>query len=224
MTFTRIIHLFDRTEEREIRQLALTAEAKVHRLSGGNALQFDQEQDLVVILTSMNKLLDRLLDRWHDRKQEDNSASTAIVRHHKNVDPNPPSVSSPTDLEESTPIPAIPLLQISPSAVRTIDLRDWLLLANSTPARESIAPQILTVIDDKLRNILATEGIMEIVDTGNFDTHRHQIVETQPTIAPEQHETIARTIRPGYRHHDRLIRSQAVILYIFAPENSTAPA
>jgi hypothetical protein len=34
MTFSKIIHLFDRQSERQVRQLALAAEAKVHRLSG----------------------------------------------------------------------------------------------------------------------------------------------------------------------------------------------
>lgn len=233
MTFTKIINLFDRTEERQVRQLALAAEVKVHRLSGSDARYFDREQDLILILTSLNKLLDRLLALWQDRATDGMAESTTIVRHHKPDRPPRPESAIALDpdetaIEHPTPIlPQSPAPQLSPAAAGTIELRDWLLLATSSTdsaANAEIEPQILTVIDDKLPQILEREGIVEIVDTSRFDYTRHQIVETRPTTEPERHETIAQTMTPGYLHHDRVIRPQAVIVYILAPKNSAPVA
>lgn len=100
-----------------------------------------------------------------------------------------------------------------PVAARLITLRDS-VLATSAAGDEAVSPALLTGLYRELGKILALESIESIEDSGQVDDNLHLIVGTTLTGDPARHDTIAETVRPGYRFGERLIRPQEVIAYV----------
>lgn len=106
---------------------------------------------------------------------------------------------------------------LSATAKKLIELRDWVLLANSDGSPPSSS--LLEALSKQLEQVLIKEGVSAIEDTGTFDYEKHQVVSTQVTDNPDLKEQICQTIRPGYRFNGGVIRPQEVIIYTYqAPE------
>ncbi len=114
--------------------------------------------------------------------------------------------------------PSDRLLPEKPSvtAAELIRLRDWVLLAKNQEKQEITSPRVLEAIEQQLAEILATEGITTLEETGKFDYQKHRVVSTQPTDDPQQDEFIYATVRPGYLFKEQLLRPQDVIVYLYS--------
>jgi molecular chaperone GrpE (heat shock protein) len=91
----------------------------------------------------------------------------------------------------------------------------WIAQASGT----ALEAQAVTELVKELRAVLAYEGVTTLNATGLLDPMRQRVVGTQPTAAPQQHNQIAQTVRPGYQCGDHLLRPQDVIIARLAKPN-----
>jgi hypothetical protein len=197
--------------ERRARKLALQIEEQVRELNHLPPMSVNQaSHSLLEVLKSTHTLMERLVNNpnlYTPPKQD-----LAPVRA------EPPS-------EQSLPLPMpVPLEaplepELSSTAQELIKLRDWVLMAKS----ENHPPgsEMLEVLYQRLGQILEKEDVLLLEATGSYNYERQQVITTKPTDDPDRHDQICETVRPGYLFHDKLVRPQEVIIYIY--DGSAAP-
>lgn len=93
----------------------------------------------------------------------------------------------------------------------------WLELADGIDrglADRLLKPErSLALAAERLRKLLAAQGVERIETTGIVDDRIHNVVEMEQASDKELHGQIAATVRAGYRHNGKLIRPQDVIAY-----------
>lgn len=66
-------------------------------------------------------------------------------------------------------------------------------------------------------NVLASAGVQPVAPDGHaFDPAVHRAVGTEPTPDHALNDTIARTIRPGWADHERILIPARVVVYVAA--------
>lgn len=86
---------------------------------------------------------------------------------------------------------------------KILDLRDHLFMATQT-----LKDQSLTMILGSLDKILADEGVVEIDATGPYDPTSMECQE----LGAGPKDQVIKVLRPGYRLHDRVIRTARVVV------------
>ncbi len=100
-----------------------------------------------------------------------------------------------------------------------IDLADWIQRAGED---ERIAPaQGLAVAGRKTSVLMSRLELVKLEATGGFDSDTQEIVDVIETADPEQDQTIAATVSPGYSLAGKLIRPQKVQIYRRAADSQT---
>lgn len=84
---------------------------------------------------------------------------------------------------------------------KLLDIRDHLAMAAA-----NIQDPSLTMILSSLDKILADEGLTEIKTEGVFDPKNMECQE----LVPGEKDQVIKIIRPGYRLHDRVLRTARV--------------
>lgn len=102
--------------------------------------------------------------------------------------------------QESTSV-----IKFATSSILTklLDIRDHLAMASS-----AINDQSITMILSSLDKLLSDEGVTQIKTDGLYDP---ATMECQETV-PGTKDTIINVVRPGYKLHDRVLRSARVIV------------
>jgi len=207
--FLKFLRLW-KSQEEEIQSYARKINAIARRFNSLPASNSAQD-DTLAILQSACVLLERL---------EKNPAllQTEVQEtpeHEPEVEIEEmvfPSGRSEADVSEEEQEP-----ELSATAKKLIELRDWVLLAKSDGTPPS--PSLLEALSKQLEQVLIKEGVSAIEDTGTFDYEKHQVVSTQVTDNPELKEQICQTIRPGYCFNGGVVRPQEVVIYTYqAPE------
>lgn len=198
--------------ERRARDLALQIEEQVRELNYLPPMSFNQaSQNLIEVLKSTRLLMERLVDNPN--------LYTPPQQDHAPAEKSPSNESIPS----STPAPleASSEPKLSSAAKELIKLRDWVLMAKS----ENHPPgsEMLEVLYQQLGQILEKEDVLLLEATGSYNYERQQVITTKPTDDPNQHDQIYETIRPGYLFHDKLVRPQEVIIYIY-DDSASSPA
>jgi GrpE len=205
--------------DRQIKQLALQAEAGVRQLSNlpEHSTNTASDGDIVSILKSTCLLLDRLLrsnQTSHEVIQkEDSSISDEFPPEDSDLsdEVEPEFTQAEVTAPERDKIVAEP--EPSATAKDLIKLRDWLLLAQSDDT--NVSPEVLREVYRKLGHILEKEAITTLEATGEFNYEQQQVLDTHITDDLAQDNQICHTIRPGYLFNNRLLRPQEVIVYTF---------
>jgi len=94
---------------------------------------------------------------------------------------------------------------------KLLDLRDHLSMASASLKDES-----LTMILASLDKVIADEGATPIDATGLFDPHSMECQE----LVPGEKDQVIKVIRPGYRLHDRVLRTARVSVGNGVPSGS----
>ncbi len=134
--------------------------------------------------------------------------------------PLQPEAPAPAPAPHETPEPeaAAP----SPIAARLIELRDALLV--SKRAGTAQAGELLDGLDSEIGATLELEGIHTLDANGRFDPERQRAVDTSPTDAQDQDDTVCDTVRPGYLVGETLLRPQDVVVYAYHPAGGSDAA
>ena len=82
-------------------------------------------------------------------------------------------------------------------------------------SENSKAFDIIKLVQQETEGILKRMGISVINEEGKFNDQIQKIIKTKPAIDKTLHDTIAQTVREGYRMNDIIIRFQEVILYSY---------
>lgn len=96
---------------------------------------------------------------------------------------------------------------LPPAARRLIEIRDHLVGG-------SLSPELATVIYTRLGSALDDLGVRTVEGTGPVDWEQQEAVGTQPTADRALDQTVASSVRPGYRFGDAVVRPQEVIVYV----------
>ncbi len=91
---------------------------------------------------------------------------------------------------------------------KLLDIRDHLAMAST-----QLKDQSLTMILGSLDKLLVEEGIEEVKTDGLYDP---QTMECQEQVEGEK-DKIIRVVRPGYRLHNRVLRTARVVVGAGAP-------
>ena len=86
---------------------------------------------------------------------------------------------------------------------KLLDVRDHLALATT-----QIKDQSLTMILSSLDKLLVEEGVVEVKTDGPYDP---LAMECQEMVVGEK-DAVIKVVRPGYRLHDRVLRTARVIV------------
>lgn len=97
------------------------------------------------------------------------------------------------------------------SALELIGLRDKLLLLQLD--EDSGSNEVSHSLYHELGKILELENILEIEQYGVFDDAVQKVIELEPTLDPALDRQIYKSLRPGYRIGEQLLRPQDVIVY-----------
>jgi len=126
--------------------------------------------------------------------------------------PSETASDSAAHIPSSTPVISIQK-DPEPSKIATelVRLRDQMLLGLEN--RSSIPPTVLNALQRQTLKLIQSEGIRDVEKTGPYDQNRQEIVETEVTSDAGLHETVARTVRPGYEFNGQLIRPQEVVIF-----------
>ena len=103
---------------------------------------------------------------------------------------------------DAGPLPAV--------ATRLIDVRDRLLAAGTGEG----AAQSVAWAYQRLGSALADVGVESLDAGGAVDWSVHEAVGTRPAPEEALDQTVASTVRPGYRYRAALLRPQQIILYV----------
>ena len=95
-----------------------------------------------------------------------------------------------------------------------IELRDKISLIDD-PEKIEIN-KIAENIYKEIGRILALDNIVEIEEYGNFDDSMQKVVDTLATDDSLLDRKVYKTIRPGYKVDETLVRPQEVIVYVCA--------
>jgi len=101
------------------------------------------------------------------------------------------------------------------AAARLIDIRDY-VVPDDDPAAPADAPDKRWLYE-RLGTALAELGIETLDATGAPDWKLQEAVGTRPTSDAARANTIAATVRPGYRYGATVLRPQQVIVYVAQP-------
>lgn len=101
----------------------------------------------------------------------------------------------------------------------TITIRDRVAALRDHGQADAV---VFDWLHQRLGTVLDLQGVTEVVDVGEVDVARQEVVGTQPAPHPAEVDRIASTVRPGYLRHGQIIRPQQVIAYVATPER-TAP-
>jgi hypothetical protein len=97
--------------------------------------------------------------------------------------------------------------EVPPVARRIIEIRDSLYGASPTPELIALAyARLGTALEDL--DVLTLEG------AGPIDWDLQEPVGTKPAPDGSLDQTVASTVRPGYRYGGAIVRPQEVILYV----------
>lgn len=78
--------------------------------------------------------------------------------------------------------------------------------------------QMLQTISDELREVLYRREVEVIVATSpTFDRTVQQVVGLQPTASASEHNQVVRVVRRGFRHRNRILRPEEVIINNYTP-------
>lgn len=86
---------------------------------------------------------------------------------------------------------------------KLLDVRDHLAMASA-----QIKDQSLTMILDSLDKILVEEGVVEIKTDGPYDPTSMECQE----LGEGEKDQVIKVVRPGYRLHDRVLRTARVVV------------
>jgi hypothetical protein len=85
-----------------------------------------------------------------------------------------------------------------------------------------LLPQMPDSLAWQVSNALAEAGVQPFSADGEpFDPDFHHAVGTEPTATPDRENTIARTIRPGYRDGQQILVYPKVVVYAVAEDRRT---
>jgi len=110
---------------------------------------------------------------------------------------------------------------VSDSTRQLIALRD-----NVQAAAEKLdvpGSQALNAVVRQLTQILASELVVPIEDSGAFDARRHNAVASMGTNDKALDYQVASSVRSGYLASGTLLRRQDVIVYRFTGDRGSAP-
>jgi hypothetical protein len=187
--------------EKQAQDLVLKIEARVRQLSRLSSVsqEFATDIDLISVLTSVNLLLDRLVD------------NPELVK----TSPNLALEKQAIPEEETLTISSEPQLsaKLSATATELIKLRDWVLLAktgNNIPSSE-----LLDALYQQLGQVLEKEGVILLEEAGRFNYEYQQVMSINVTDEEDKHDIVSETVRPGYLFNGNVVRQQEVIIYRF---------
>jgi GrpE len=199
MFFKKFFSSPKEAREKQAQDLVLKIEARVRQLSHLSSVsqEFATDIDLISVLTSVNLLLDRLVD------------NPELVKTSPNL-----ALEKQTIPEKETPtISSEP--QLSETATELIKLRDWVLLAktgNNIPSSE-----LLDALYQQLGQVLEKEGVIVLEEGGRFNYEYQQVMSINVTDEEDKHDIVSETVRPGYIFNGNVVRQQEVIIYRFQP-------
>lgn len=206
-------------EGKRTHALAREVEARAKSLIGlpSEGGPSPDDADTVSMLRSACLLLDRL------RERQARTAVAAAATAVPTISCEAPSTPSTLTVEAVAPSiqigpaapPPIVAVESSTAGQELIRLRDIVLAARHDSALAM--PKLLDTLDRQLAQSLTAQGITPLEDEGAFDFERHQVIETRATADPRLDQTICATVRPGYQHGNRLLRSQEVVVYVYEP-------
>jgi len=99
----------------------------------------------------------------------------------------------------------------SPAVTRLIDVRDH-VFGNAAPSAELNA-----WLYARLGNALGDLGVATLEAAGAVDWTFQEVVGTRATTDKALDQTVAATVRPGYRFGETVLRPQQVIAYVAGP-------
>lgn len=95
---------------------------------------------------------------------------------------------------------------------KLLDIRDHLAMASAQLKDQSIA-MILSSFD----KLLVEEGVAEVKTDGPYDPHSMECQE----LGEGAKDQVVKVIRPGYRLHDRVLRTARVVVGAGVPQGQT---
>ncbi len=107
---------------------------------------------------------------------------------------------------------------VSDTAMQLIALRDSVQAAAAD--LDGPGGQALNASALQLAQILASEHVVAIEDSGAFDARRHNAVASMETDDKALDYQVASSVRSGYLSNGALIRRQDVIVYRFTGDRS----
>jgi len=82
--------------------------------------------------------------------------------------------------------------------------------------------QALNAAAGQLAQIMSSEQVVPIEDSGAFDARRHNAVASMPTGDKALEYQVASSVRSGYLSNGALIRRQDVVVYRFTDDSGQA--
>lgn len=156
------------------------------------------EQTPAGAATGLRDRLEWLVQQWQALPCQQ-SAETATADAPPACDPPPPD-------------------NPSAAARRLMKIHDTLWLAQHQSG--ALPANGVNRMVKEIGELLQTEAIEIVNDSGLFDPSRHAIVDLAAAESPEQNDHIQQTIRPGYRWQTKTLRPQEVILYQYQAQES----
>jgi molecular chaperone GrpE len=96
---------------------------------------------------------------------------------------------------------------------KLLDIRDHLAMAST-----QIKDQSLTMILGSLDKLLVDEGVEQVKTEGLYDPHSMECQE----MGEGEKDQVVKVVRPGYRLHDRVLRTARVIVGSGSPAPTAA--
>jgi len=76
--------------------------------------------------------------------------------------------------------------------------------------------QLLQSLGEEVLEILCRRDVeMLVVASATFDRTLQQAIKLQPTDRMEEHQQVLRVVRRGFRYHQRILRSEEVIVGVY---------
>jgi len=197
-------------QDQQVLKLALRAEASARRLNKTSPISASK-YDLVKILQATCCLLEQVLDHSETLLSKDDIYSS-IANFSTSANAKPES-SLASSVEANQHLTSTQELKLSGTLKELINLRDWILLAQS--GENVPKSDALEAFYKKLGQVLAKENVIEIEDIGIFNYERQRVVSTKLTDTREKDNCVYETVRPGYLFHGELIRPQEVVVYTY---------
>jgi GrpE protein len=138
-------------------------------------------------------------------------AATFAVMRRARPDSHADAPAAPFEPAAFVPEPASETAEVRgalpPVAQRLIEIRDHLVAG-------TLSPELATVIYARLGRALEDVGVRTLDATGPVDWALQEPVGTEPTAEHALDQTVASSVRPGYRFGDAVVRPQQVIVYV----------
>lgn len=87
--------------------------------------------------------------------------------------------------------------------LKLLDIRDHIVMASA-----QIQDPSITMILSSFDKLLLEEGVVEVDTSGPFDPHSMECQE----LGEGERDQVVKVVRPGYRLHDRVLRTARVIV------------